>query len=60
MITPCVNLCKLDTKTNQCLGCRRTIEEISNWTRLTDQERSVIMERLFDETQYTGNISWVS
>ncbi|WP_208408092.1 DUF1289 domain-containing protein [Variibacter gotjawalensis] len=31
-----------------CLGCGRTIGEIGNWSRLTDEERRRIMDELPD------------
>jgi predicted Fe-S protein YdhL (DUF1289 family) len=28
------------------MGCKRTIDEISNWSRYSDEERNKIMKRL--------------
>ncbi|GAM28691.1 hypothetical protein SAMD00019534_118670, partial [Acytostelium subglobosum LB1] len=44
--TPCVDICKLDSGTNQCLGCSRTRNEIAGWGRMTDEERDLIIEQL--------------
>jgi uncharacterized protein len=38
MITPCNNICRLD-KTDICIGCGRTIEEIGFWKEFDDQQR---------------------
>ena len=55
MITPCVDICKLDQNA-MCIGCGRTLQEIAEWSGMTDQERQLVMERL---NEHTGNISRV-
>ena len=44
--SPCINVCKIDPKTQLCLGCARTIQEIAAWSRLTEAQRKAIVERL--------------
>jgi predicted Fe-S protein YdhL (DUF1289 family) len=46
MITPCVSICKIDKITRECIGCKRTIEEIGNWSKYTDAQRMEVMRRL--------------
>ena len=46
METPCVKICTLDARSGLCLGCGRTIEEITRWSRMSDAERSRIMAEL--------------
>ncbi len=46
MVTPCINICKLDAHTNRCIGCHRTVDQLINWTTYTDEERSEIMRQL--------------
>jgi predicted Fe-S protein YdhL (DUF1289 family) len=41
--SPCTNVCQLD-KNKICIGCRRTIDEIANWTKYTDIEKLRIIE----------------
>ena len=43
--SPCIRVCTLDHD-NVCIGCRRTIDEITRWTRMTDAERTAIRERI--------------
>jgi predicted Fe-S protein YdhL (DUF1289 family) len=43
MISPCVRLCTFDPETGICVGCGRTLAEIGNWTRYSDEERREIM-----------------
>ena len=45
-ITPCVQLCAVDKDTNKCKGCGRTLDEIRNWSRYSDDERMEVMKRL--------------
>ena len=42
--------CSLNTSTNICEGCGRTLDEIIEWTRMTDEEKQQVMKRL-SETQ---------
>jgi len=44
--TPCVNICLLDADLGLCVGCGRTIEEISRWATMSDQKRRAIMAGL--------------
>ena len=43
MISPCVNQCRLDNGLKICLGCKRTLEEIASWTRMTDNQRAKLI-----------------
>ncbi|HEY4545654.1 MAG TPA: DUF1289 domain-containing protein [Pedomonas sp.] len=44
--SPCVNVCKLDDAGRHCVGCGRTIEEISRWSAMTAEERRDVLARL--------------
>jgi uncharacterized protein len=41
--SPCKRVCTLDPATDLCLGCGRTLAEITAWTRMTDAERAQVM-----------------
>lgn len=44
MITsPCTNICKMDARTGLCLGCLRTLDEITAWSRIDDPARRAIL-----------------
>lgn len=43
MISPCKNKCKIMENSSHCLGCKRTITEIINWTKFTEEQRNTIM-----------------
>lgn len=46
MITPCISVCKIDQETRTCQGCGRSLDEIRDWSKYSDQERLDIMRRL--------------
>ena len=37
--SPCIAVCKIDLESDYCFGCNRTIEEITNWSSLSDSEK---------------------
>jgi len=49
MKSPCINVCDINKKTATCRGCGRTIEEITNWSNLSEEKREEIMKRLEDQ-----------
>jgi predicted Fe-S protein YdhL (DUF1289 family) len=42
--SPCNNKCVLDEKTNICLGCFRTIDEIVRWIHMNNQEKKEVLQ----------------
>jgi len=42
IVSPCQNVCKIED--NICIGCFRTLDEISVWSKLSDLKRNEIME----------------
>lgn len=46
MITPCIAVCKIDRATDLCIGCGRSKDEITRWSKMTDEERMEVMKRL--------------
>lgn len=44
--TPCVKVCVVDGESGLCLGCFRTLQEVANWSRLSEAERDRIMAEL--------------
>jgi uncharacterized protein len=37
--SPCVSLCRMSSKTELCLGCFRTLDEIALWGRMADASK---------------------
>ena len=46
MNSPCIKVCQMDPEHGLCLGCARTLDEISRWARMTDAERARITAEL--------------
>ena len=44
--SPCNRVCTIDLDTGLCIGCARTLDEISAWAMLTDAERRNIVAAL--------------
>ena len=44
--SPCVKLCVVHPEERICVGCYRTIDEISLWSAMTPHARAVVMEDL--------------
>jgi predicted Fe-S protein YdhL (DUF1289 family) len=44
--SPCVKICVIHPEARLCVGCHRTIEEISAWSRLTPEARARVMAEL--------------
>ena len=41
--SPCINVCTLDAGSGLCRGCFRTLDEISAWSRVANDERLTIL-----------------
>ena len=44
--SPCINICRMNTRTGLCEGCLRTIEEIAAWSAMTPEEKRAVLEEL--------------
>lgn len=40
--SPCVNICALDDQ-DVCVGCQRTVAEITGWSRMSNDERRAVL-----------------
>ena len=43
--SPCMNVCVLDER-RECRGCRRTLDEIARWGRMSAVEQWAVIARL--------------
>lgn len=43
--SPCIDVCRLDAH-GLCVGCRRTLSEISEWPRASEARRREILREL--------------
>jgi len=48
--SPCVKICIIHPETQLCLGCKRSIDEISRWSDMTPDQRRAVIAALPDRT----------
>ncbi|HOI52180.1 MAG TPA: DUF1289 domain-containing protein [Azonexus sp.] len=46
--SPCTNVCRIDPVSGFCVGCRRSLDEIANWSRLDAPARLAVLAALRD------------
>ena len=44
--SPCIGLCELDKTGAFCIGCFRTINEITNWKTFSEEEKTTTLKLL--------------
>jgi hypothetical protein len=44
--SPCTKICTLDPRGEICLGCARTIDEITGWAQASEAQRAAIVRQL--------------
>ena len=44
--TPCVAVCQIDPKSGFCLGCYRTLKEIAQWGKFSEETRQDLLPEL--------------
>jgi len=44
--SPCIKTCVIQPDSRLCIGCKRSIEEITGWSRMTPDDRAAIMADL--------------
>ncbi len=49
--SPCLNICTLDRSSRTCTACRRTLEEIGGWSRMSDAEKRRVLDRIAAESR---------
>ena len=48
--SPCIQICELEN--DICIGCGRTKDDITFWSSYSDEQRTMIMEKLNGYHQY--------
>ncbi|NNE86784.1 MAG: DUF1289 domain-containing protein [Silicimonas sp.] len=44
--SPCINVCVLHPQAKLCLGCFRSADEITQWSKMTPETRRAVMDSL--------------
>lgn len=55
VLSPCVGICKMRGD-GVCSGCLRTLDEIAAWSRMGDDARMALMERLPDRARMSHEL----
>jgi predicted Fe-S protein YdhL (DUF1289 family) len=51
--SPCVNICALDDA-DVCIGCQRTVAEITGWSRMDNDERRSVLALCGERAKASG------
>lgn len=52
--SPCIKVCLIHPESRLCVGCSRSIEEITGWSRMSPGDRRAIMSALPSRTVSPG------
>jgi predicted Fe-S protein YdhL (DUF1289 family) len=44
--SPCVSVCVMDPQAEVCVGCWRSLQEIGAWSRLPDEAKRQVWQRI--------------
>ena len=44
--SPCTKICTLDPRTDICIGCYRTLNEIAGWSKYTAEQKWDVLGKL--------------
>ncbi|HLD64535.1 MAG TPA: DUF1289 domain-containing protein [Pseudomonas sp.] len=53
--SPCVQICALD-EADICIGCQRTVDEITRWSRMDNGERRQVLARCLERVRASGQL----
>jgi predicted Fe-S protein YdhL (DUF1289 family) len=51
--SPCVSICALD-EADICVGCQRTVTEITDWSRMSNDERRAVLVLCDERARASG------
>ncbi|MEL0438748.1 DUF1289 domain-containing protein [Phycobacter sp. K97] len=44
--SPCIKICVVHPEARICTGCYRSIDEITRWSKMSNDERAMVMDEL--------------
>lgn len=44
--SPCVHVCLMDYTQGLCIGCQRTLDEITHWVSFTREQKQAVLAQL--------------
>lgn len=51
--SPCVHVCALDEE-DICIGCQRSVAEITQWSRMSNDQRREVLRLCYKRAQAKG------
>lgn len=55
ILSPCVNVCRMNADNTLCVGCYRTLDEIAQWSRASDDAKAAILAAV--EKRRSGHVT---
>jgi uncharacterized protein len=52
--SPCTSVCRMDPRTGWCEGCARTLDEIADWSVMSDDDKRAVWEALARRKEPSG------
>ncbi|AUQ54595.1 DUF1289 domain-containing protein [Phaeobacter inhibens] len=49
--SPCIQICVVHPEARICTGCYRSIDEITRWSKMSNDERAELLEALPDRAK---------
>jgi predicted Fe-S protein YdhL (DUF1289 family) len=49
--SPCIKVCIIDSASNLCRGCLRTLDEIANWSGMDNGGKQAVLDRVAEREQ---------
>ncbi len=46
--SPCIKICVVHPEARICTGCYRSIDEITRWSKMSNEDRATVMQDLPD------------
>jgi uncharacterized protein len=46
ILSPCIDVCDVDSTGQFCIGCGRSMDEIARWMSISNEQRQAIIKEL--------------
>ncbi len=53
--SPCIGLCRMNTRMGLCVGCLRTLDEITTWGNASEDDKHLLWQAL--KLRYAASLS---
>jgi predicted Fe-S protein YdhL (DUF1289 family) len=48
ILSPCIDVCDVDSTGQYCIGCGRSMDEIARWMSISNEQRQAIIKELHE------------